>query len=133
MILSPVEAESYVASAIKWLLVVFLGCLVSVLLMLAMVDNNFEVVDQSFERAIHNVGTTCTDQPQANALNPEQVRGRAPGLSGEGLYTRQTEAWAERTLDPPRLQKPPRTPAHRRGRLVGQNPAVLNAVSLRNG
>lgn len=107
MILSQSEAEHYVSTSVKWLLVFLLGCIVSGLLMLAMVDNNFELVDQSFERAITQVVTTCTDHTQANPPDPEQVRGRAPGLSGEWFYTRQTEARAERTLDPPRIQKPP--------------------------
>ncbi len=107
MILSPAQSESYVASATKWLLVFLLGCLVSGLLMLVMVDNNFELVDQSFERAITKVVRACTDHTQTNTPQPEQVRVRAPGLSGEWFYTRQTEARAERTLDPPRIQKPP--------------------------
>lgn len=50
------------------------------------------------------IGALLTSMPQ---LGLDQVQGRAPGLSEHALPFGQTEARAERTLDPARTEKPP--------------------------
>lgn len=107
MIITPREAESFIATACKWFLLFILAYVFAVITVGISLCNSFYLVDQSFDQAMTKIVSSCTDHTQPTPPTSEQVRGRAPGLSGEALYTRQTEARAQRTLDPPRIQKPP--------------------------
>lgn len=90
-----------------WSLPFTLGAVAASLVALYGIQSSLELVDQSLDSSMQRMIDACTDQTQPTPPDPEQVRGRAPGLSGEWLITRQTEARAQRTLDPPRIQKPP--------------------------
>lgn len=107
MLFSEREAEHYVATAFAWGLILIFALTFAVIFTGVIINSNFDALDDSFANAIQRTVDTCTDQTHAFPPDPEQVRGRAPGLSGDDLYTRQTEARAQRTLDPPLIQKPP--------------------------